>query len=189
METLIALLIIVAILAIAVIMMHNGIIQAYNTVRRSWADVHAYERQKANILEAMEKVVSQYASHESQTLKDIAALRSSILSMNGAEPDAAALASVERQTGNLLKGLSVVVENYPDLKASTVYLELTGNIRAQNENVGAAISIFNRNVNILNDKLETIPTNLVNRYLTKKNRIDEFRDSTAEQNIEYRPNF
>lgn len=188
MDTLLVILGVAAAVAVLVIIMHNGIIQAFNMVKRAWADVHTYERQKINILEALEPVVRQHADHESQTLKEIAALRSSIMSMGG-EPDAGALARVQGQTDQLLKGLSVVVENYPELKASSLFQDLMENIRRQNENVGAAIAIFNRNVEIFNSKIETIPTNLVNQYVSHKPRIDEFRDSRAGDNIEYRPNF
>lgn len=189
MDGLIGLLITAALVFFVVIGIHNGIIAAFNTVKRSWADVHTYERQKVNILEALEPVVQQYASHESQTLKDIVALRSNIMAMQSAEPDVNVLAKVQQQTDSLLKGLSVVLENYPDLKADSLFLDLTANIRAQNENVAAAIAIFNRNVAIFNTKIESIPANLVNGLMTKKQRVDEFRDSMAERNIEYRPNF
>lgn len=189
MDGLLVILAIAVVVAGIVIGMHNGIIKAYNTVKRSWADVHTYERQKVNILESIEPVVQQYAAHESGVLKEIVALRSNILSMNSTEPDVNQLTQVQRQTDELLKGLSIVMENYPDLKANTMFLDLTQNIRIQNENVGAAISIFNRNVAIFNTKIESIPTNIVNGLLSKKQRVNEFQDSVADRNIEYKPNF
>lgn len=36
--------------------------------------------------------------------------------------------------------------NYPELKANEIYLKMMNEIEEQNENVGAAITIFNRNV-------------------------------------------
>ena len=56
MDGLIGLLITAAVVFFVVIGIHNGIIAAFNTVKRSWADVHTYERQKVNILEALEPV-------------------------------------------------------------------------------------------------------------------------------------
>lgn len=175
------------VLVIAIIAMYNSIISAFNMVKRAWADVHTYERQKIKILESLEPVLQQYVEHESKTLKEIVALRSSIQSL-GAEPNVKALAEVQRGTGDLLRGLSLVVENYPDLKANTVFLDLMANIRRQNENVGAAIAIFNRNVEIFNTKIETVPTNLVNSWFAHKTRVEEFSESQAAENIEYRPN-
>lgn len=177
------------IVVILVITSYNSIIAAYNTVKRSWADVNTYERQKVNILDSLEPLVSQYTSHESSTMKDITALRQNILDLNKKELDTDALSKVQQGTDQLIKGLSVTVESYPDLKANTIYLDLMSQIKSQNENVGAAISIFNRNVEVFNSKIESIPTNIVNNLLTKKERVEEFKDSSAEKNIEYRPNF
>lgn len=174
---------------IMIISSYNSIISTFNTVKRSWADVNTYERQKVNILDSLEPLVSQYASHESSTLKDITALRQNIVDLNKKELDTDALTKVQQGTDQLIKGLSVTVENYPELKANTVYLDLMSQIKSQNENVGAAISIFNRNVEIFNSKIESIPTNIINGLLTKKSRVQEFKDSTAEKNIEYSPNF
>lgn len=172
-----------------IISAYNSIISTFNTVKRSWADVNTYERQKVNILDSLEPLVSQYASHESSTLQDITALRQNIIDLNKKDLDTDALSKVQQGTDQLIKGLSVTVENYPDLKANTIYLDLMSQIKSQNENVGAAISIFNRNVEIFNSKIESIPSNMVNALLTKKTRVQEFKDSTAEKNIEYRPNF
>lgn len=172
-----------------VISSYNGIISAFNIVKRSWADVNTYEKQKVNILDSLEPLVKQYTSSESNTLKDITALRQNIVDLGKKELDTGALAKVQQGTDQLIKGMTVTLENYPDLKANTIYLDLMSNIKSQNENVGAAISIFNRNVEIFNSKIESIPTNMINALLTKKKRVEEFKDSSAENNIEFKPNF
>lgn len=177
------------IIIIMVISSYNSIIKTYNIVKRSWADVNTYERQKVNILDSLEPLVSQYTSHESSTMKDITALRQNILNLDKNELDTDALSKVQQGTDQLIKGLSVTVESYPDLKANTIFLNLMTQIKSQNENVGAAISIYNRNVEMFNSKIESIPTNIVNGLLTKKTRVQEFKDSSAEKNIEYQPNF
>lgn len=189
MEILWSLLGLAVLLIAAVIMMHNSIITAYNLCKRAWADVHTYERQKVAVLEALEPLLRQYAAHEGGTLKEVTALRAGIRALSATELDPHALAAIRTRTARLLEGLSVVVENYPELKASSLYQEQMKNIRDQNENVGAAIAIFNRNVEIFNSRIESIPGNLVNHYLTHKSRIDEFHDPLAAGNIAYQPNF
>jgi LemA protein len=168
---------------------YNKIISKYNMVKRAWADVSNYERQKVKILDSLEPLVKQYVSHESETLKNITALRQNIMSLDKSEPDVSALSKIQGQTDQLIKGISVTLENYPDLKANTVYLNQMDQIKDQNENVGAAISIFNRNTEIFNSIIESFPSNIVNGLLSKKNRVEEFSDSITDQNIEYKPNF
>lgn len=188
MELLVAPIILAVAFLIMIIVTHNGIISANNMVRRSWADVHNYERQKINMLEQLESVVKVNADYESETLKSIVALRQNISELGARELDINALKKVQDGTNQLIKGLSVTIENYPDLKANNSFVHLMNQIKGQHENAGAAIAVFNRNVEIFNTKIETIPTNLVNAFFSKKERVQEFKDSIAEQSIEYKPN-
>ncbi len=41
-------------------------------------------------------------------------------------------------------------------------------IQEQNENVGAAISIFNRNVEVFNNQIEVFPNNIINTMTLSK---------------------
>lgn len=186
---LIALVLFALVVLIYFVSTYNAIISKHNLVKRAWSDVANYERQKVNILDSLEPVVDQYTSHEAGTLNDITKLRQSIKSLDGKEPDVETLGQIQKQTDALIKGMSITVESYPDLKANTVYLDLMGQIKDQNENVGAAISIFNRNIEVFNSYIESFPTNIVNGTLAKKNRITEFSDSITDQNIEYKPSF
>ncbi len=61
-----------------------------------------------------------------------------------------------------------VVENYPELKANDIYLKMMNEIEEQNENVGAAISIFNRNVELFNNHIQIFPNNIVNTMTVGK---------------------
>lgn len=70
------------------------------------------------------------------------ALRQQILSLNVDHTDIAQLQQIEKMSKELIRSLNVVVENYPELKADTLYSKMMDDIQEQNENVGAAISIL-----------------------------------------------
>lgn len=182
-------LVVIGVVAIFIISSYNGIISSYNMVKRAWADVNVYEKQKVSILDGLEPLVEQYSGHESNTLKEITALRENIAGLGEGEINTETLGKVQRGTNELMKGLNVTLESYPDLKANTIYLDLMSQIKDQNENVGAAISIFNRNVARFNVKIESVPTNIINNMFAKKDRINEFSDQAAASNIGYSPNF
>ncbi|MFP3480741.1 LemA family protein, partial [Burkholderia sp. SIMBA_057] len=80
------------------------------------------------------------------------------------------------------------VENYPELKASETYQKLMREITDQQENIGAAIRIFNQNVEDFNNGIEVFPNSLVNSMLNHKEKIKTFSDSQAEEGFEYKPN-
>ena len=67
--------------------------------------------------------------------------------------------------------------------------EMMQEIQEQNENVSAAISIFNRNVEAFNNQIEVFPNNMINTMTLSKKPIRPFRDPIINQSYSYRPNF
>ena len=188
MGLLIFLLLIIAAI-VACVMIRNNIVRHHNASIRAWSDVASYERQKVKILDGLQPLVEQYSSFEKGTLEKVTELRQQILNLNMQETDVSRLQHIESLSKDLMKNLSVVVENYPELKADTLYAKMMDDIQEQNENVGAAISIFNRNVEAFNNNIQIFPNNLVNSVTLSKKTIRPFSDSIAMQNFDYRPNF
>ncbi len=116
-------------------------------------------------------------------------LRQNILNLNVNNTDVSQLQRIESLNKELMRNLNVVVENYPELKANEIYLKMMNEIEEQNKNVGAVISIFNRNVELFNNHIQVFPNNLVNTMTLSKKAIRPFRDQTFTQNFDYRPNF
>ena len=188
MGLLIVLLIIMAIV-FGVIVIRNNIVRHCNATMRAWSDVATYERQKIKILDSLEPQVEQYSSFEKGTLEKVTELRQNSLNLNLNNTDVNQLQRIEALNQDLMRSLNVVVENYPELKANDIYLKMMNEIEEQNENVGAAISIFNLNVELLNNQIQICPNNRVNTMAVGKKAVRPFRDSAALQNFDYRPNF
>jgi LemA protein len=171
-----------------VIALYNGIIGGYNRAQRAWADVLTYERQKTKVLDALQQQVASYQDYEQRVMADITRLRSAIAALP-AEADGNALVNAEKATKALMSGLRIAVEAYPDLKASEVMNNLMREIAEQQENVGAAVVIFNREVEGFNNSIQMFPGSLVNSTMNKKNAITPFSDAEAEKGFDYKPNF
>ena len=180
-------LLILLVLLVPVILIYNSIIGKYNAVDRAWASVLTQERQKNKIIPHVEQMVEQYRLHEASVLKEVTALRSAIANLGGGV-DTAKLAQAEQYTESLLKGLQVAVEAYPELKASETYSQVMAEISEQQEQVGAAIRIFNGNVEDFNNAIQMFPNSLVNSLLCRKQPITSFSDSEAPAGFDYRPN-
>lgn len=188
MGLLIFLLLIIAVV-IACIMIRNNIVRHHNASVRAWSDVASYERQKIKILDGLQPLVEQYSGFEKGTLEKVTELRQNILNLNLNNTDVSQLQRIESLNKELMRSLNVVVENYPELKANEIYLKMMNEIEEQNENVGAAITIFNRNVELFNNHIQVFPNNIVNTMTMGKKAIRPFRDQTVTQNFDYRPNF
>lgn len=184
---LVTLLIAVAVIAVPIIWIYNGIIGKHNAVDRAWASVLTQERQKNKIIPQVEKLVEQYKLHESSVLNSVTELRSALANMSEGI-DTKSLEVAEKHTKELMKGLQVTVEAYPELKASDVYMKLMAEISEQQTQIGAAIRIFNGNVEDFNNAIEMFPGSLVNSMLCHKSKIQSFQDSEAQKGFEYMPN-
>ncbi|MCB2384928.1 MULTISPECIES: LemA family protein [Oceanospirillaceae] len=179
------------ILLVAVVVIYNGIIGKFNAVDRAWASVLTQERQKNKIIPHVEKLVEEYKLHESSVLADVTRLRNSIDELgkqSSAAPDTVRLAEAERHTASLLQGLKVAVEAYPELKASDLYMKLMAEISEQQEQIGAALRIFNRNVEEFNNAIQMFPGSLVNSLLNHKQPVQSFTDAEAQDGFDYKPN-
>lgn len=174
---------------IAIILLRNRIVRHHNATIRAWSDVASYERQKLKILDGLHPLVEQYSSFEKGTLEKVTELRQNILNLNLNNADVSQLQKIESLNQELMRSLNVVIENYPELKADTIYLKMMNEIEEQNENVGAAITIYNRNVELFNNQIQIFPHNIINDMLLKKKAIRPFRDQQAAQSFDYRPNF
>ncbi|KKO45892.1 membrane protein [Arsukibacterium ikkense] len=177
---------IVALLAVLVVVIYNGIITRKNAVERGWANVITQERQKNKMIPHLEQVVAQFREYESGLQTQITELRSGIARLDSNNIDASQLQQVESSTQRLMQGLNIAVEAYPELKASDVFNNLMREIAEQQENIGAAIRIFNQNVEDFNNGIQVFPNALVNASLNKQSRITPFNDSEAEAGFEYK---
>ncbi|UTW55995.1 LemA family protein [Kordiimonas sp. SCSIO 12610] len=179
METLFIFIGILVLLVIMIITIHNGIISRRNTVVRSWSNVITYERQKNVTLPELEKHAAEYKEHESELLSKITALRSAIDQASSGEVRTDDLKAIETHTASMLGSFKVAVEAYPNLEMASITKSLMKEISELQENIAAAITIFNRNVEAFNTGIQTFPNSLVNSMFTKEQSYQSFQNEAA----------
>src|SRR5258706_12195640 len=119
-------------------------------VDKQWAQVQNVYQRRADLVPNLVATVSGAANFEKSTLTEITSARASVgqvkLDPKNAPTDAAKLAEFDRaqaQLSGALSRLLVVVERYPDLKATQNFQEL----QAQLEGTENRISVERRNFN------------------------------------------
>ena len=170
---------VLALIVIIAIAINNGIIGRNNMVKRAWADVITYERQKNETLPMLEKEAHKYLDHEKSLLADIAALRSAIDRTSANTVNTDDLAAIEAATQKLMSGFNVAVEAYPDLKGADVTMSMMREISELQDNVSAAISIFNSNVEAFNTGIQIFPHSLINSMMAKQEAYKPFENKEA----------
>lgn len=181
-------LLLVIIGGIVVIFTYNNIIARANGAQRAWADVLTYERQKTRTLEGLTQQADSFKEHEIQLMMDLTSLREAVAQLP-ATPNGDALKPVESNSQNVFDRIKLAVEAYPELSSSSIVAGLMKEIAEQQANVGAAISVFNGEVERFNNSIQFFIGAQVNNMLLHHQRITPFSDGEASSSFEYRPNF
>jgi len=171
---------------IVFVSIYNRIVQRRNAVERGWADVITQERQKGNIMPKIESVVNDHKEFESTLLNQIVSLRSQVAELDDKKVDTELLQNIEKSMKEVKAGFNATLEAYPDLKSAELMGQLMQEWAEQEENVGAALRIFNQNVEAFNTGIQVFPDNIVNVLLNKEAAYNPFSDSESSKSFEYK---
>ncbi len=180
---------VIAGIIITVIKEYNAIFSYYNDAERAWSDVLAQERQRAKIVEQLAEVLQQHTAYEGKVLEQITKLRQGIAELSDDKIDTKKQNEISNTNKELMKSLSIAVENYPELQASQSFAKQMQEIINQEENVSAALRIFNRNVADFNSLIQGFPGNIINGTFNNKKTIDAFFDTQSASSFDYKPKF
>lgn len=176
------------VVSLYVVVTYNRIVAAGNAAMRAWAGVITFERQKNKLIPGLLELNQKYADFESGLQSKIVQLRGALGNLHEGNIDPSAAAAANAITRDLVQALRVTVEAYPDLKANQVYQQLMQEMTVQQENIAAAIQVFNLNAEHHNNLLQSFPSNLVNGTLNKRKVITTFSDAEASSGFDYSPN-
>lgn len=158
METLIVLLVIVAVPLLAVIVVYNGLVGKRNAVENAFGAVDAILKKRYDLIPNLVAAVQRYLQHEKGLLETVTGLRAKAVAggLSGDET-----VDLNNRLNRALGGIMVAVENYPDLKASANFLDLQRSLNEVEEQLSAARRAFNAAVTDFNNAVEMFPGNVV----------------------------
>jgi len=158
------LLIIAIVVVLWVILTYNRLITLRNRSREAWSDIDVQLKRRYNLIPNLVETVKGYASHERELFERVTKARSQAMGAQTIKEKGEA----ENFLSSTLKSLFAVAENYPDLKASTNFLELQRELRDTEDKIQAARRFYNTNVRDINIKIESFPANIVARLFNFK---------------------
>ena len=140
------------------VMIYNGLVQVKNNVDQAWSNIDVLLKQRADELGKLIDAVKVYLGYERDLLTRLTTLRAQV--SGGGGPDEKRLAA-ERELGRGVGQLFAVAENYPDLKSSTIFLDLQNRITGLEEQIAHRREFYNDAVNINNVRMEQFPDQLL----------------------------
>lgn len=162
-------LIVVAILVISFVSMYNGLVGLDESVNEKWAQVQNVYQRRLDLVPNLVNTVKGYAKHERETLESVVQARAAATKMTpealqGALNDPQVMQNFQAAQGALGSALSkllLVVERYPDLKASQNFLALQSQLEGTENRIAVERKRFNEEVRNYNVKVRRFPTKMI----------------------------
>ena len=164
MEWLVPVLIIVGVILLVGIYLwatYNSLVQLNVRVDEAWSGITVQLKRRADLIPNLIETVKGYASHEKAVFENVTRARAETLSASG--PGAAGIAEGHLQQA--LRSLFAVAEAYPQLQASTNFLQVQQALVDTEDKIQAARRFYNGGVRELNTKIKVFPNNLFARQL------------------------
>ena len=155
--TLTILLIIIAVAAIALIAIYNSLVVLRNQVKNAWSQIDVQLKRRHDLIPNLVETAKGYMQHERETLEKITEARSRAMGAGSVADKAVA----EGELSGAMSKFFLVVENYPELKASQNFLALQEELTATENKISFARQNYNDRVLFYNNKLQMFPSNLV----------------------------
>jgi LemA protein len=148
---------VIVVVILWIIMAFNGLVVLKNRAKEALSDIDVQTKRRYDLIPNLVETVKGYAAHERELFEKVTQARASAMSAQGMAEKAGA----ENALSQTLKSLFAVAENYPDLKASTNFLELQRELTDTEDKIQAARRFYNTNVRDLNIQIESFPANLI----------------------------
>lgn len=177
---LIIILVVVAVVAVWLIGIYNGLIKLRNRVDEAWSDIDVQLKRRYDLIPNLINTVKGYAKHEEGVFQKVTEARARAM---GAK-DAKEQAQAENMLSDTLKSLFAVSEAYPDLKANQNFLELQRELTDTEDKIQASRRFYNGNVRDFNTKIQVFPNNLVSGMLNFKKYEFFEAEGTERENID-----
>ena len=141
-------------------LVYNSLVNLRQRVRQGWAEVDIELKRRNDLIPNLVQVVEGYAAHESQLQELAANLRGQMSATppGAAGPDYAGCGPI----------LRVTVENYPELKASDLFLNLQKQLSETEQRIALARDYFNQIVTFYNTRLEIVPDTFLAKVMGLK---------------------
>jgi LemA protein len=144
---------------------YNGLVKMDEDVKTKWADVETQYQRRSDLIPNLVSTVKGAAKFEQGTLTAVIEARASASKIT-IDPDKLNAENIEKyqqaqgQITQALGKLMVLTENYPELKATQQFSDLSAQLEGTENRITVARKDFNASVQTFNTKVRSFPTNL-----------------------------
>ena len=156
---------------------YNGLVSKEEEVEGKLADISVQLERRADLIPNLVSTVKGYASHEQSVIDSVTKARENLVNADDAEE----MAEANQELTTALNNLFVIVENYPDLKANTNFIQLQDELAGTENRIAVARSDYNDAVKDYNKTIKSFPKNiLAGMFGFEEKEYFEAKDSSNE---------
>lgn len=156
---LIVIIAIIVVIALAVVGLYNGLVTRRNRIDEAYAQIEVQLKRRHDLIPNLVQAVKGYMGFEQDVLTRVTEARASAVAAGAQGP--AQQAQAENMLTGALRSLFAVVENYPDLKASTNVMQLQEELTTTENQISFSRQHYNATVLDYNNAIQTIPAVLI----------------------------
>ena len=156
-KSLSVIIIIVAIIGLVVGILvgsYNKMVSNRETVDTAYSNLDVSLQRRADLIPNLVNTVKGYTDHESKAIEQV---RTKYLNSSSTDEKIEANNEISKALSNLL----VVVENYPDLKASTNFTQLSDELSGTENRIAVARRDYNEAVKTYNLSIKKFPNSIL----------------------------
>jgi LemA protein len=150
---------VIVLLLLYVIGIYNRLVRLRVLVKEGFSGITVQLRRRADLIPNLVEAVKGYATHEREVFDEVTANRSAALTAGSVE----ATAQADAHMTGLLGRLFAVAEAYPELKASTNFLQLQDQLANIEGELQSARRYYNATVRDLNSTIQSFPPVVIAR--------------------------
>ena len=154
-------LIVVAVIAViligSVVGTYNGLVTKQENIDNKLADISVQLERRTDLIPNLINTVKGYTKHEEKIINEITTARENLVGAKTVEEKAAA----NDKLTSALNGLTVIVENYPDLKSNQNFIQLQDELAGTENRIATARRDYNEAVKEYNKDIKKFPNSII----------------------------
>lgn len=154
---LIGIVVVIVIIGIIMIGAYNSMVSKQEIVESSLSDLDIMLQRRADLIPNLVNTVKGYTNHENEIIDKVTEARTKLVNANGVEEKS----NANNELSSSLNALMLVVENYPDLKSSENYKQLSDELAGTENRIAVARKDYNNSVKTLNTAIKKFPNNIL----------------------------
>ena len=148
---------VVVLLVLWIISAQRKLVNAEELTKNAMSQIGVQQNSRWDALTGLVELLKSYNEHEYQTLKGVIAARAGINSNSTADE-----AQVQEDLiTNVMSRISLVAEQYPNLKADSMYIKTMDSVNTYENQVRMSRMVYNDSVTRYNRLIRQIPDSIV----------------------------